>query len=131
VGVGEDYLGVIRRSAGRGEECGPHESQRLATQKRFQLALSLDQRLRQASSGAIEEDSHAESLGALCSDEAHVATDVIDVVKVLQLRFVKCGIPFKARDPLFDRLTETRADLETILSAAMNSHEGTSDRKNV
>jgi hypothetical protein len=82
----------------------------------------LDQRSWQAGPRAIEKDSHAQSLGALRSYQAHVPADMVDVVKMVQLGFIGGGIPFQARDSLFDRLAETRAYLKTVLGNATNSH---------
>jgi hypothetical protein len=82
----------------------------------------LNQRPWQARSGAVQEDPHAQGLGAFCSHQTHLPADVIDVVEPVQLRLVVRGIPFQARDSLFNRLAEPRADLEAFLGGAIGDH---------
>jgi hypothetical protein len=84
--------------------------------------LQLDKRARQAGSGVVEEDAHAQRLGALHGHEAHLPANMVDVVQPVQLRFVAIGIPFQARDALLDRLPEPRTDLEAFLGAALDGH---------
>ncbi len=86
------------------------------------LFLQLDQRVRQAGSGAIEEDPHAQGLGALNGYKAHLPANVVDVDQPVQLRFVVIGIPFQAGNTLFDRLPESRTNLEAFLGGALDGH---------
>ncbi len=53
----------------------------------------LDQRCGQPSFGAIEEEPHAESLGAFDGHKAHLPANMVDVVQPVQLRFVVIGVP--------------------------------------
>jgi hypothetical protein len=78
--------------------------------------------VRQAGSRAIEEEPHAQGLGALNGYQAHLPANVVDVVQPAQLRFVVIGIPFQTVDALLDRLPESRTNLEAFLSGALAGH---------
>jgi len=83
-----------------------------------QLSLDLDERARQASFRTIEEEAHAQGLGALNGYEAHLPANMVDIVQPIQLRIVVIGVPFQARNTLLDRLAKAGADLEAFLGGA-------------
>jgi hypothetical protein len=79
-------------------------------------------RLGHAGTGTVEKESHAQSFGSFGGNEAHLAADVIDIVKGGNLRLIVCSIPFEAGDTLFDGTAKSRTDFETILIAAADAH---------
>ena len=83
----------------------------------------LDQRARQPSFGAIEEEPQAESLGAFDGHKAHLTANMVDVIQPVQLRFVVIGVAVQSRDAFLNGLTEPRTDLESILGGALSGHD--------
>jgi hypothetical protein len=86
--------------------------------------LQRNQRPRQAGSGTIEEEPHAQCLRSLYGHQSHLPADMVDVAEQAQLRFVVVGIPLKARNPLLDRLPEAWADFKIFLRSAAGCHCG-------
>jgi len=77
----------------------------------------------QAGPGAIEEEPHAQCLSTLDGHKVHMATDMVDVVEPVQLRFIVIGVPLQPRDAFLNHLPEARADLEAFLGGTLNGHE--------
>jgi hypothetical protein len=73
---------------------------------------------------AIKEEPHAQCLGTLCYHEAHVAANVIGILKPINLRLVAGSVPLESRNSFLNRFAKTRADFITILCGAVRSHSG-------
>ena len=85
--------------------------------------LEFDGWLGKARLRAIEKEPHAQSVGALRCNQAHLTANVIDVVQAIQLRFILIRIPLQACNSPLDRLPEPRTDLETLLDCALTHHD--------
>jgi hypothetical protein len=90
--------------------------------KRIAALLQRNERPRQAGSGAIEEQPHAQRLGAFYGYQPHLSADMVDVVKQGQLRFVIDSVPLEARNPLLNPLPEPWADFKTFLRGTAGCH---------
>jgi hypothetical protein len=78
--------------------------------------LKRDHGTRQACHGAVEEEAHAQGFGALHSDEAHLAPDVIAAFELCDLSFILKGIVFQSGNAIFEDPAESGADFEAFLS---------------
>jgi hypothetical protein len=79
----------------------------------FVSAWSLlgDERRRGAGRRAFEEYPHAQRLSALRQHQAHLAANMVGIFERGHLRFVLGRIFLETRNPLFDRLAKSGADL--------------------
>jgi hypothetical protein len=68
--------------------------------------LQLNKRARLARAGAIKEQPHAKGFGALYSNEAYLAPDVIAILESRYLRLVVIGISFKTGNAFLDRFAK-------------------------
>jgi hypothetical protein len=71
---------------------------------------------------AIEEEPHAQSLGALSSYKPHLAADVVGVFERGQLGLVVRRAAFQPLDALFYGAPESRTDFEAVLCCAPEVH---------
>jgi hypothetical protein len=67
----------------------------------------------------VEEDAHAQSLGALDSHEATLATDVVAALEIGDDRFIPFGIALQAGDALLESAAETGTDLKAFFEAGI------------
>jgi len=67
--------------------------------------------------GAVEEDAHAQRLGALGGNEAALAANVIAVMQMLDPGFIPFRIAFEASEALLEGTAEARADFEAFVAA--------------
>ncbi len=107
--------------SGRPSRSGIHVNGNRAEVAVDRRQLQSNQRSWQAGPRAIEEEPHAQGLCALHGDEAHLPANMVDVIEQGQLSFVVCGVPLKARNPLFNGLAEPGTDFEALLRGASES----------
>jgi hypothetical protein len=72
--------------------------------------------------GAIQEEPHAQGLGALHGHQPSMPPDVVLVFELGEHCFVGSCVPLECGIALFDSLTETRANLKIVVSADFQVH---------
>jgi hypothetical protein len=68
---------------------------------------------------AVEEDTHAQSLGAFDSHQATLATDVVAALEMGDDRFIPFGIALQAGDALLESAAEAGTDLKAFFEAGI------------
>jgi len=84
--------------------------------------LKRNRRAWQPCAGAVKELSHAPRFSALNSNQAHLATDVVAVLKPCDLGFVIVGIPLQPGNALFNGPAKPETDLKAILFSTVRKH---------
>ena len=86
--------------------------------------LKRNRRAWQPCAGTVQEHSHPQRFSALNGNQAHLAADVVAVVKLCYLGLVVVGIPLQSGNALFNGAAKPGTDLKTILLSAVGKHGG-------
>jgi hypothetical protein len=81
--------------------------------------LKRNQRAGQACLRAVEEEPHAQRLGALYGNQTHLPAQVIRAFKQRGAGLVRVGVAFQALNTFLNHVLETWADVEVFLDCEL------------
>jgi hypothetical protein len=91
---------------------------------RCKPSLKLDQWAWEPHLRVLEEEPHAQGLGALRYDQFHLPADVIWFIEDGDEFLVGFGVGFETGDAPFERLAKSGADLKSVQRGVVGNHRG-------